>query len=305
MTTENVAGSFDPAQIPALHIPKRSWQRWLSFLISACLLTAILMQFDHLGLARLSAAVPTGVTFWAALAAYYLALPTSEWIIYRQLWNIPPDGFLALLRKLVSNELLLGYSGELSFYAWARRRAKLSATPFAAIKDVSITSAIAGNLATLTMMLVAWPSLRFLHFGPAPRDVALSAAVLLTISVAVLLFKGRIFSLSTAQLRYVFGIHIARLTTTTLLSGLIWHAALPEVPLSLWILLAAMQLLVTRLPFVPNKDLVFAGLALFVVGHDSQVAELIGIVAALIMVAHVILGGLLAIVDMLEMAEPQ
>jgi hypothetical protein len=305
MTVESVASPLDPVQIPALNIPKRSWQRWLSFVISASLLTAILMQFDRLGLARLAADVPTNVTFWGALTAYYLALPASEWIIYRRLWKLPPDGFLALLRKLVSNELLLGYSGELSFYAWARRRSRLSTSPFATIKDVSIASAIAGNVVTLAMMLVAWPTLTLLHFGTAPRDIALSAAVLLAISVTVLLFKGRIFSLSSGQLRFAFGIHIARLATTTLLSGVIWHSALPEVPLSLWVLLAALQLLVTRLPFVPNKDLVFAGLTLFVVGHDGQVAALIGIVAALILVAHVVVGGLLAVFDMLDLADPR
>jgi len=158
---------------------------------------------------------------------------------------------------------------------------------------------------TLVMIVLAWPSLILLHFGPAPRDIALSAGALLLVSVAALLFKRRLFSLPAAELRFVFGIHVARLAATTLLSGLIWHSALPDVPLSLWVLLAAMQLLVTRLPFVPNKDLVFAGLALFVVGHDSEVAALIGIVAALILITHVVLGGMLAIFDMLDMAEPQ
>ena len=293
------------AQFPALHIPERSWQRWLSFLISAGLLTAILLQFDRLGLAKLWSVLPVNPMFWMAFAAYYLALPASEWVIYRRLWDIPAAGFGALLRKLVSNELLLGYSGELSFYAWARRKMNLTTTPFGAIKDVSINSAIAGNVVTLVMIVLAWPSLILLHFGPAPRDIALSAGALLLVSVAALLFKRRLFSLPAAELRFVFGIHVARLAATTLLSGLIWHSALPDVPLSLWVLLAAMQLLVTRLPFVPNKDLVFAGLALFVVGHDSEVAALIGIVAALILITHVVLGGMLAIFDMLDMAEPQ
>lgn len=305
MTTESLARSADEARFPALQIPERSWQRWLSFLISAGLLTAILLQFNRLGVARLWSVLPVSPMFWGAFAGYYLALPASEWIIYRRLWTIPPAGFAALLRKLISNELLLGYSGELSFYAWARRRIKLTTTPFAAIKDVSVTSAIAGNVVTLVMIVLAWPSLILLHFGPASRDIALSVGVLLSMSVLVLLFKRQLLSLPRSELRFVFGMHMARLAATTLLSGLIWHSALPDVPLSLWVLLAAMQLLVTRLPFVPNKDLVFAGVALFVVGHDSQVAALIGIVAALILITHVVLGGLLTIFDMLDMAEPQ
>jgi hypothetical protein len=305
MASDGMAILAGQVQLPALHIPERSWQRWLSFLISAGLLTAILLQFDRLGFAKLWLALPTNPSFWIAFVAYYLALPASEWVIYRRLWGIPATGFGALLRKLVSNELLLGYSGELSFYAWARRKMGLATTPFAAIKDVSINSAIAGNVVTLAMIALAWPSMILLHFGPAPREIALSAGILLLISVAALLFKRRLFSLPPADLRFVFGMHMARLAVTTLLSGVIWHSALPDVPLSLWVLLAALQLLVTRLPFVPNKDLVFAGLAMFVVGHDSQVAALIGIVAALILITHVVLGGLLAIFDILDMAEPQ
>jgi hypothetical protein len=47
--------------------------------------------------------------------------PVSEWVIYRHLWRIPFSGLGALLRKLVSNELLLGYLGEVQFYAWRAR----------------------------------------------------------------------------------------------------------------------------------------------------------------------------------------
>lgn len=45
-------------------------------------------------------------------------------------------GIGALLRKLVSNELLLGYLGEAQFYAWARSRTNMTTAPFGAIKDI-------------------------------------------------------------------------------------------------------------------------------------------------------------------------
>jgi len=287
-----------PADLPSIELPNRNWQKWLSATVSVLLLAAVARQLGHLDRAALLASIPSGPGFWLALAAYYLALPASEWIIFRRLWRLPAAGFAALLRKLVSNEILMGYSGELSFYGWARRHSKLTAAPFGAIKDVSILSALAGNIATLAMMAGAWPIVTRLHAGLRLGDVALSIAAVLIVSIAVGLFNRRIFSLPAAQLRFVLAVHLGRIAATTLLSGLLWHCALPDVPLTLWFVLAALQLLVTRLPFVPNKDLVFANAALLIVGAGSDVGRLMAIVAGLILAIHLLIGLLLAAADL-------
>jgi hypothetical protein len=292
-------GVVSPQLIP-LKVPERSWQRWLSAAISVALLVAIAVHLDRLGSTRLRAEIPVSPGFWLAFGAYYLALPASEWIIFRRLWGLPAAGFAALLRKLVSNEVLLGYSGELGFYSWARRRSGLTAAPFGAIKDVSVLSALAGNLVTLAMMAAAWPLLGGLHIGVAPREIAFSISFIVALSVLVALFNRRIFSLPARDLRFVFGIHVLRLATTTMLAGLMWHSALPGVGFSLWVMLAAMHLLVTRLPFVPNKDLVFAGVAMFVIGRNSQVVELIALIATMILCAHVLIGIVLSITDLAD-----
>jgi len=295
-----VPGSIASQQLPPLKVSGRNWQRWLSMAISAALLVAIATHLERLGSARLWAAIPVAPGFWVAFAAYYLALPASEWVIFRRLWNLPAIGFTALLRKLVSNEVLMGYSGELAFYGWARRKSGLTSAPFGAIKDVSILSAFAGNIVTLGMMAVAWPLLGRFHFGPVAHEVGLSLALVIGLSLLIGFFNRRIFSLPPADLRFIFGVHVLRLAATTTLVGLMWHFALPNVGLSLWVMLAAMHLLVTRLPFVPNKDLVFAGVALFVIGHNSQVAELIALIATMILTAHVAIGTVLAVSDLLD-----
>lgn len=286
------------ADLPSIELPNRNWQKWISATVSILLLGAVAWQFGHLDRAALLSSIPSNPGFWVALAAYYLALPASEWVIFHRLWKLPRGGFAALLRKLVSNEILLGYSGELSFYAWARRHAGLTAAPFGAIKDVSILSALAGNIATLGMMAAAWPLVARFHAGLRLGDVALSIAVVLTVSIAVGLFNRRIFSLPGAQLRFILATHLVRIAATTLLSGLLWHCALPAVPLSLWFLLAALQLLVTRLPFVPNKDLVFANAALLIVGAGSDIGRLVAIVAGLILATHLVVGLTLAAADL-------
>jgi hypothetical protein len=291
------------SQLLPLKVAERNWQRWLSMAISAALLVAIVMHLNRLGSTKLRAEIPVSPGFWLAFAAYYLALPTSEWIIFRRLWNLPAAGFAALLRKLVSNEVLMGYSGELAFYGWARRRAALTSAPFGAIKDVSILSALAGNLVTLGMMAAAWPLMGALHLGVLSRGAGMSVAAIIGLSVLVAFFNRRIFSLPAADLRFIFGVHVARLAATTTLAGLMWHCALPGIGISMWVMLAAMHLLVTRLPFVPNKDLVFAGVALFAIGHDSQVVELIALIATMILTAHVLIGIVLAISDLADTSE--
>lgn len=224
------------------------WQKYLSLGLSLALLAALGSKLASIGFAELLRGIPASSVFWIAFAAYYLALPVSEWLIFRRLWNIPHAGFAALLRKLVSNEILFGYSGEAYFYGWARRHAKMAAAPFGAIKDVSILSAVAGNLMTLSMLALAWSVIGQVAPEFHGRTVALSAAVIIGLSLALLTFRHRIFSLSRSELRMIFGVHTGRLLLTTLLSGVMWHSALPSVSVGWLIILATLQLLVTRLP---------------------------------------------------------
>jgi hypothetical protein len=113
---------------------------------------------------------------------------------------------------------------------------------------------------------------------------------LLLTSLGALFLRGRLFSLPPAELRFVVVLQLGRILVTTGLAALMWHLVLPSVPLSWWLLLAALRLLLSRLPFLPNKDLVFAGLAVLMVGHDSDIAALLTMIASLWLAAHVLLG---------------
>jgi hypothetical protein len=283
--------------LPSLDVDRFNWQRWLSVALSAAFLVTILWKLSDFGFTNAFRTLPSRPLFWCAFAGYYLALPASEWLIFRRLWKLPVAGFAALLRKLVSNEVLLGYSGEAYFYTWARQNARLVTAPFGAIKDVSILSALAGNIATLVMLIVAWPLVGKVAPQFHGQAVLLSAGVMIAMSMAVLLFRGKLFSLGAPELRSIFAVHIGRLIVTTLLSGVMWHAALPQEPLVWLIILATLQLLVTRLPLVPNKDMVFASLAIFLIGNDGPVGELIAMIAAVILATHLLIGAALLIRD--------
>lgn len=286
--------------LPPLPVPKRSWAGWFSGVISVILLIAILLQLRKFGVAKAIDILPTSPYFWMAFAAYYVVLPTSEWMIYRRLWKIPIDGFAALLRKLISNDLLLGYSGEAYFYTWARRRMNLVAAPFGAVKDVSILSALAGNLMTLAMLAVAYPLVGSLgtQFNFDPQDIVKSAAFIVLLSMSFFIFRKRIFSLPKSDLSFIFGMHVVRLFAALGLSVTLWHLGMPEVPLVLLVMLATLQLLVTRLPFVTNKEIVFAALAGLIVAEDAR--AVIALIATAILATHLFVGAILAMAELLS-----
>ncbi|MEG8055310.1 hypothetical protein QP185_22220 [Sphingomonas aerolata] len=67
--------------------------RWLTPALSAAILVAALWQLRHLDVRGVIAMLPRSPRFWLVFAAGYLAMPASEWVIYRQLWALPPRGF--------------------------------------------------------------------------------------------------------------------------------------------------------------------------------------------------------------------
>ncbi|WP_156135491.1 hypothetical protein [Novosphingobium malaysiense] len=269
-----------------------------SVLLSLGVIAAVVHEMGGLDVSRLLSMVPASPAFWLVFAAAYLVAPASEWLIFQRLWSIPAAGFVALLRKKVYNELLLGYLGEAYFYTWARRRVSLDAAPFGAVKDVAILSAITGNAVTMVLLVVMLPILGHTRLGIDTRTLALSLGVILAISMAAMIFRRRVFTLARADLMMITRMHLARIILSAVLSAVLWHLVLPAVPLSWWLYLSTLRLLVSRLPLMPNKDLLFAGIAVVVLGHEHDIAALMTLMAGLILATHLLLGSVIAINDL-------
>jgi hypothetical protein len=278
------------------------WRRWIAPAISVGVIGAVAAQFGGLDIDRVWRMVPSSPLFWAMFAVWYLTGPASEWLIFRRLWNLPPAGFLALLRKLVGNEILLGYIGEVYFYGWARARTDLPGAPFGAIKDVAILSAMTRNGVTLAMLVLTWPLFGSLHLGLEGRLLLMSVGTVIVSSLAAMLFRRRLFSLPRHELWFVAKVHLVRIGLTALLSACLWHLVLPAVALSWWLLLSTMRLLISRLPFVPNKDIVFAGVAIFLIGRDAQISDLMAMMGVIILATHMVLGAVLGAADIAQLS---
>ena len=302
-----MSNALNHAALPVPKLPLKTIEvrkgivaRGLTPLLSGAILIAALWQLRYLDVRGVIAMVPRSPLFWLLFAAGYLALPASEWVIYRRLWTLPPRGFLALLRKRISNEIIAGYSGELYFYAWARRHASLVGTPFGAIKDVSILSAVVANVCTLVLAAVSWQSLVALNLGTDAKVMIVSAASIALPSVVALVMRKRLFTLPRDELGRIAVIHLLRIVATTVFAAALWAVALPAAPLAWWLVLATLRLLVSRLPLLPNKDIVFAGLVAFTVGQASNVAAMLMMIAALWLVTHLLLGAALTAVELLN-----
>lgn len=268
---------------------RRRWPTFVGALVTIAMVFGLGHQLLNTGLAGLDRTVPGSPLFYVSFVLLYLVAPLGDLLIFRYLWRVPwIGGFIALNKKRIANDVVLGYSGEAYFYAWARERSHMVAAPFGAVKDVSILSGIAGNAATILLCAIALP-LGYHLIPPALfRPVVWSAVVTLAISLAIVVFSKRVFSLPRRELWVIFAIHSARIALSSIFLALCWHFAMPGVSVGMWMFLSAGRLLVSRLPFLPNKDLLFATFAILIVGQDQALSAMIAFTAALSLLAHVV-----------------
>lgn len=284
-----------PSDAMTLPVTTPAWRdraaAWAGAALSIAVLALVAHRLGRGGFDRLAAQASGSPAFWAVFVLTYLSSPVCEWMIFHRLWRLPAAGFVALLRKEVSNELLVGYSGEAQFYLWARRHVPMKGSPFGAVKDVAVLSAVAGNIATLILMASTAPMLAHFAGLPGARTFAASVALIVAISLGLFVFRKAIFSLTSRQLGQVFALHALRIMLHVGLSALMWHLLLPSVALGSWMLLATLRQMITRLPLVSNKDILFAGAAFLLLGKGGG-TDVIATVSSLIVGAHLIVGAL-------------
>ncbi len=225
----------------------------------------------HFGWAHVWDARPHMVGFYGLLALQFFIQPVADLLIYRNLLgvgqNLPLSTFL---RKQYLNTVMLEYSGEAYWYFWGKRNLRLEkGVLLHAVKDSNVLSAGAG-LVMVWVMLLALLEGRIISL-PALTDShiwgGVSAASLPVVLCLVLVAGGKkVTALSRGDIAATFTIHIVRSIAALSLDFLLWwiSGALPTAALCLEFV--ALRLLVTRLPLVPNKDLVFVGVGIVASG---------------------------------------
>ena len=115
----------------------------------------------------------------------------------------------------------------------------------------------------------------------------------------VMRFRDRILAVPPQVARPVLAIHIGRNILLLALQTVQWAVVFPQVPLSTWLMFLTAQLVLTRLPFLPNQDLLMVGLGLSIMVYidapEAAVAGMFLASGALFQIANVVMYALTSI----------
>jgi hypothetical protein len=246
--------------------------KMLSVAFSAGLILYLGRQLTEIGWARVLAYVPRTPWFYLAFAGFYFSSPLHEVLALKLLWGCPLSrSFPALMKKRVYSRQVLDYSGEAYLYLWARRHIDRPQRELAhTIKDNVIVSSTSSTLVAVVALLillmcdqVALPPDMLQH---GAIYVTAGAAGALAIMALVVKFRRRILWLPRRMILSLGAIHMARLVSMLLLELLMWTTVDATVPLRSWLSLLAVGLVITRIPFLPNRDLVLFGTGMTLAG---------------------------------------
>lgn len=296
--TPSLADGVDDKDPLPLPVRRSQIWAWITPTISIVILAMVLWHLRTVDFDAFISAVPTNPLFWIVFLSRYFVGIVTEFIIFRWLWHVPFEGLIALARKNVINQLVVDYLGDAYFYTWARRKMKMVTAPFGAVKDVAILSSLVSNVLTLVMMAMVYRYTVALNLNTTGTTIAVSIAIMVLLSVLVVAFGKKLFSLDRQQLWGISGIHLVSLLLNNVMLAWAWSLALPDVAIGWWLMLATARMLISRLPLISNKDVIFAAVAIFAIGRDEDIQILIALTTTVTLLMHMGIGLLLAVGDL-------
>ena len=284
-----------------------------SFGMSAVILDLLIQAIIDVGWSELVAVTPPRPLYWLLFFTFYFFHPLMDWQIFRHWWKLGWRNLSMFFKRRVMNEALFSYAGDAFMMAWAATRFNIAfdpdapaapklgrgdgpgshaaEAPIAAIKDVAITSGLAGNLFTLLMLILAivlgGDTILNSDVDPTTiRRMIIGFALLIGLSLAIVVNRNRVLTLTVAATMRTFRLHLLRVSAMHFLLVATWFIALPAIGVGTWLVLGALRLVIARMP-VPNKELLFAALAVSLTGDASlEVAALMASQGVAYLAAH-------------------
>jgi hypothetical protein len=278
----------------------RRLTRVASLLMSAAIIGLLVQAIVDVGWAELVAVTPTSPLYWLLFLAFYFFHPLMDFQIFRDWWGLHWRSLSMFFKRRVMNEALFSYAGDAFMMAWAATRFNLAFdpddttpklgrgegigahardAPIAAVKDVAIMSGLAGNLFTLLMLILAivlgGQTIMDSEVDPTTvRRMIIGFAMLIGLSLGIVFNRDKLLTLTVAANMRTFWLHLTRVSVMHFLLVATWFVALPAIGVGTWLVLGALRLVIGRMP-VPNKELLFAALAVSLTGDASvEVAAL-------------------------------
>lgn len=271
--------------------------------IPLVLLVIIGRRLTALGWGEVWRARPGNIGFYLLLVAQFFLQPFGDYFVYRNLWSrsqTPP--MAVILCKRLMNTFMLDYSGEAFFYFWAQRN--LSLPRGMATHGIKDSNLLSGGAALTMVWLLGLILLATggLHIPPLPGQgwlYALIGTVPLALCAVLIVAHRKVTVLTRSQLFVTFGIHFLRACLVLGIEFGLWQlsGALPTAVASLQFV--ALRLVITRLPIVPNKDLIFVGVGMAAAGAAHAAVTPVATVLVILAAADLVLAASVAVLTTL------
>ena len=233
------------------------------------LIVVLVWQISTIGLNEVIHNIPNHPLFYILFLMLYAGLPLSEYFIYRR---VVPLSFLESQRifhfKRIYNKFFIGYSGEVYLFTWMNKRFQLSKNElFAFIRDTNSLSVVASWLVVSALsgwlLLTDESGLAAMIQDEIRLFLLLFLGAIALYVTLALIFKRKLYSLNLKDSGYLFLVHTGRTILLALLQVYQWYIIIPDAGLQLLFNFLALQMVVGKIPFIPNKELIYISLSLY------------------------------------------
>ena len=252
----------------------------LRYIFQFAVVIFLIYQLTKIGWHDFFDSLPTEPLFYLLFLLIFFALPVTEIFTYNLSWDLKfREGIMIFLKKRVFNKSVMEYSGELQLFTWARKKFNISDKEvFRVIRDNNIMSSVASTFVAFSLLLAFLLGdqitlMKYLKNNSNLITIAAVAFISIILLAVAFRFRKYFFSMSRKVALSVCGLHILRLIILNIAQVLQWHIVMPRVPLRIWFTFLSLQIILNRIPFLPNKDLIFIGTSL-------EVSKLINVSSA-------------------------
>lgn len=258
--------------------------KWLQRFLFVVIIAWMGYELTKVGWLRVWKSLPKTWAFYIIFLFTYFQLPLFEVWIYRVTWMFNAiKSIPTFIIKRVYNKDVIGYSGEVYFFVWAKQNLNLDDKEvLVTIKDNNIISSIASTLVSIGLLSI------FVFTGQVPIERIVSfdqviywvlgGIVVLVVGILAYRFRKFVIHMSAKNAFSIFGIQIFRLLLVQAFNLLMFYVVMPETPMYVWFTYLSIEIILSRIPFLPNKDFVFVslsiGLANTLVVSEAEIAGL-------------------------------
>ncbi len=243
-------------------------KKWLFRLVQFLILALLFWQLSSVGWVEVFKNLPTNPIFYLLQILIYFALPISELFIYRKSLDFSlSKGFPVFVQKKIYNSDVITYSGEVYLYYWAKTLQSRPTKYIASvIRDNNILSTLSSTVIAIILIGI------FLSVGHISINQIIGSEqrfwapwIIFVLAIVIIIawrYRRFWFSMSRGEAAYILLIHTLRLLAVHALELMQWLVAIPQVAFGNWLSLMAAKIATSRIPLLPNKDLLFLSIVI-------------------------------------------